>query len=247
MATVECEVTTLAGSAVTLMVQLDWKVATLKEQVERETSLPCYLQVLSTGDSKLQDTDELRDVYTAQGSADGRICLFLGCMHVPDQLGQADVRRAWEAFRMHSTDYGDAIPQTNVRRVVRYSGLRLQDGRVEDVLGDLDSVSFADLLSVMEASDSSSRRISEEFVSEPYPFAKSDYPFAKPDVVSSSDDIPVIANARRRTRCSFFRRDKRKRAKSVRLSESTSSCTASSSEQCQEGSCASTHAQLLSL
>eukprot|EP00928_Gymnodinium_smaydae_P058272 TRINITY_DN4148_c0_g1_i2.p1 TRINITY_DN4148_c0_g1~~TRINITY_DN4148_c0_g1_i2.p1 ORF type:complete len:259 (+),score=12.00 TRINITY_DN4148_c0_g1_i2:48-824(+) len=249
---VECEVNTLAGGALTLMVQLDWKVAKLKERVEGETSLPYYLQILSTGDRIMHDTEELRDVYNEQSSANGRLCVFLACMHVPDQLGQTDVQRAWEAFRMHSTDYSDTIPQTSVFRVIHFSGLSTRGCRVEDMLGGLDPVSFTDLLSVMATvKDTSSRHALEEFVSEPYPFATSDYAFAQMDVVSSSDDIPVVANPRRSTRCFFLRKRRRKRTGSSRSSKSTRSFNASSSERCQDGSCARalprTHAHTISL
>eukprot|EP00928_Gymnodinium_smaydae_P011079 TRINITY_DN14138_c0_g1_i3.p1 TRINITY_DN14138_c0_g1~~TRINITY_DN14138_c0_g1_i3.p1 ORF type:complete len:271 (+),score=33.79 TRINITY_DN14138_c0_g1_i3:141-953(+) len=149
ISTVDCELQVLHGSACTLTVQLDWTVATLKEQIEDAMQVPCYLQVLSDTNRKLLNKDKLRDVYVAQDSVETCLSLFLCYLEPPSQLGQAEVQRAWEAFRLYSTDYGDTIPPISLPEVMRYLQLQAGEGDVEDILIDREKVSFAEVLSVM--------------------------------------------------------------------------------------------------
>eukprot|EP00928_Gymnodinium_smaydae_P086604 TRINITY_DN7088_c0_g1_i1.p1 TRINITY_DN7088_c0_g1~~TRINITY_DN7088_c0_g1_i1.p1 ORF type:complete len:264 (+),score=21.43 TRINITY_DN7088_c0_g1_i1:34-825(+) len=228
----ECELHTLAGSVFTFMVQYDWNVETLKEQVELETTIPCYLQVLSTSDRRLLNIDRLRDLFDSQGFGDGRFCLHLAFLDVPDQLGQAVVQRAWDVFRIHSTDCGDTIPQSGLLEVIRY----LYGCRVEDMLVDHERVSFADVLSVIASTEKdvfASVRLApemlEEFVSERYPFATSDFSRRSAHVLEAwNARIAEWHSRRRRGTC------RRARAKCSAPSQGASSRNSSSKELREE-------------
>eukprot|EP00928_Gymnodinium_smaydae_P058273 TRINITY_DN4148_c0_g2_i1.p1 TRINITY_DN4148_c0_g2~~TRINITY_DN4148_c0_g2_i1.p1 ORF type:complete len:273 (+),score=24.01 TRINITY_DN4148_c0_g2_i1:55-819(+) len=146
---VECEIQILSGNTFTLTVQLDWTVATLKERIEYEMSVPSYSQVLSDTNRKLPNKESLRDVHLAQGSLGTCLCLFLRCLEIPSQLGTAEVQCAWEAFRMHSTDYGDTISQIHVSGVMRYVQMRASYESAKHLLVDRELMSFADVLAVL--------------------------------------------------------------------------------------------------
>eukprot|EP00928_Gymnodinium_smaydae_P086605 TRINITY_DN7088_c0_g1_i3.p1 TRINITY_DN7088_c0_g1~~TRINITY_DN7088_c0_g1_i3.p1 ORF type:complete len:265 (+),score=13.72 TRINITY_DN7088_c0_g1_i3:34-828(+) len=225
----ECELHTLAGSVFTFMVQYDWNVETLKEQVELETTIPCYLQVLSTSDRRLLNIDRLRDLFDSQGFGDGRFCLHLAFLDVPDQLGQAVVQRAWDVFRIHSTDCGDTIPQSSLLEVIRNLGTCTHGCQVEDVLVDHERVSFADVLSVIatikEDASASARRAPEEFVSERYPFAKSGFPRRSYVLLAIWNAWSMERKSRRRSRGG-----RRTRAESSAPSQGANSRNGSSKE-----------------
>eukprot|EP00928_Gymnodinium_smaydae_P071308 TRINITY_DN54933_c0_g1_i1.p1 TRINITY_DN54933_c0_g1~~TRINITY_DN54933_c0_g1_i1.p1 ORF type:complete len:253 (+),score=18.52 TRINITY_DN54933_c0_g1_i1:63-821(+) len=153
---VECELHVLCGVACTLVVQLDWTVATLKERIDDELSYPCYSQVLSDTDGILLNAEKLRDTYRRQDVVGSRFCLFLARIEVPRQLGKTQVQRAWEAFRINSTDCGDTIPQANVARVLQYMGIRTPYRQVEDMRFDNDHISFVNMLSSLTTRDATS-------------------------------------------------------------------------------------------
>eukprot|EP00928_Gymnodinium_smaydae_P060877 TRINITY_DN4476_c0_g2_i2.p1 TRINITY_DN4476_c0_g2~~TRINITY_DN4476_c0_g2_i2.p1 ORF type:complete len:253 (-),score=14.62 TRINITY_DN4476_c0_g2_i2:239-997(-) len=150
---VECEVHVLCGTACRFPVELDWTVATLKEKIDEELSYPCYAQVLSDANRILLNAEKLRDIYPGQDVIRSRISIFLAFIEVPSQLGQAQVQRAWEAFRLHSTDYGDTIPGTSFVRVLQYAGIGIPDSAVEDMRVDCKHMSFVNVLSFLAARD----------------------------------------------------------------------------------------------
>eukprot|EP00928_Gymnodinium_smaydae_P086607 TRINITY_DN7088_c0_g2_i1.p1 TRINITY_DN7088_c0_g2~~TRINITY_DN7088_c0_g2_i1.p1 ORF type:complete len:267 (+),score=18.21 TRINITY_DN7088_c0_g2_i1:34-834(+) len=247
----ECELHTLAGSVFTFMVQYDWNVETLKERVEWETKFPRFLQVLSTSDRKLLNTDELRDVFDAQGFSDGRLCLCLAFLDVPDQLQRADVQRAWDAFCIRSTDCGDTIPQSKLLEVIRYVDTGANSCQVEDVLVDHERVSFTDVLSVIATIKDASATVKhapeelEEFVSERYPFAKSDFPRRSSLLLATWNAWSMERPSRRRSR-----RGRRTRARSAAPAQGASSRSGSRIEPRAEsvrGIIRSSHAFRLSL
>eukprot|EP00928_Gymnodinium_smaydae_P092232 TRINITY_DN76047_c1_g1_i1.p1 TRINITY_DN76047_c1_g1~~TRINITY_DN76047_c1_g1_i1.p1 ORF type:complete len:261 (-),score=28.23 TRINITY_DN76047_c1_g1_i1:91-873(-) len=145
---VECELLDISGRRFTLTVQLHWDVATLKEHIERDTGFPFCLQVLSDKKKRLLNGDILRAVYF-ESFGDSRFCLFLMCLSFPSQLLQADVQRAWEAFRIHSTDYGDTIPRASLPGVMRYVDLPPCCYQLSDVPTNREWISFDDVISVM--------------------------------------------------------------------------------------------------
>eukprot|EP00928_Gymnodinium_smaydae_P063246 TRINITY_DN46897_c0_g1_i1.p1 TRINITY_DN46897_c0_g1~~TRINITY_DN46897_c0_g1_i1.p1 ORF type:complete len:245 (+),score=26.88 TRINITY_DN46897_c0_g1_i1:57-737(+) len=148
---VECELHVMTGDVYRLTVHLGWDVATLKEQIEYEFGYPCCSQVLSDDSKKLLSRDRLCDMYTLQGVVDSPPKLFLTCLDVPNQLEEAEVRRAWDAFRIHSRDYGETVSGESVEGVLRYLALDFSECKVNDLLADREDISFADALSIIAA------------------------------------------------------------------------------------------------
>eukprot|EP00928_Gymnodinium_smaydae_P065522 TRINITY_DN48643_c0_g1_i1.p1 TRINITY_DN48643_c0_g1~~TRINITY_DN48643_c0_g1_i1.p1 ORF type:complete len:268 (+),score=30.93 TRINITY_DN48643_c0_g1_i1:54-857(+) len=149
MSIVECDIQDLSGRTFTVTVQLDWDVATLKQQIENVTSFPRYLQELSNDNDILLNGDKLREVFSAQSFVDSRFCLFLKYLEIPSGLTQTEVQRAGEAFRIHSTEYGDTIPRSNLVGLIRYVELDTRGDQVKTTLADMEWMSFANVLSVM--------------------------------------------------------------------------------------------------
>eukprot|EP00928_Gymnodinium_smaydae_P054450 TRINITY_DN3820_c2_g1_i1.p1 TRINITY_DN3820_c2_g1~~TRINITY_DN3820_c2_g1_i1.p1 ORF type:complete len:244 (-),score=36.98 TRINITY_DN3820_c2_g1_i1:19-750(-) len=191
MSAVECELQCLDGSEFTLTAQLEWDVATLKERIEQAISVPSCLQVLSDNKGKLLNKVTLREVCFANNCVASRLFLFLTCMDVPSQLSQAEVQRAWEAFRIHSTDYGDTIPQASLARVLHYQDMDIRGCQVEKRLADFEFVSFADVLSVTAAvNDASSATASEEVVAEE--IAAERRSFDEPDFAVADETLAAL-------------------------------------------------------
>eukprot|EP00928_Gymnodinium_smaydae_P060881 TRINITY_DN4476_c0_g3_i4.p1 TRINITY_DN4476_c0_g3~~TRINITY_DN4476_c0_g3_i4.p1 ORF type:complete len:254 (-),score=28.88 TRINITY_DN4476_c0_g3_i4:246-1007(-) len=147
---IECEVHALCGLACAFVVQLDWTIATLKEMIDDEWGYQCYAQVLSDTNRILLNAEKLCDIYRRQDVIGSRFRIFLALIEVPSQLDQAQVQSAWEAFRIHSTDYGDTIPRARLAQVIQYTGMRFpDDGPVEDLRVDNETMSFVNLLSFL--------------------------------------------------------------------------------------------------
>eukprot|EP00928_Gymnodinium_smaydae_P065574 TRINITY_DN4868_c0_g2_i1.p1 TRINITY_DN4868_c0_g2~~TRINITY_DN4868_c0_g2_i1.p1 ORF type:complete len:280 (-),score=25.02 TRINITY_DN4868_c0_g2_i1:329-1117(-) len=194
---IDCELTILNGSTCTLRVQLHWTVATLKERIADEMHVPCYSQsasssqLLSDSSRKLLNEDTLLDVYSAQDCVGTCLPLFLCLLEPPSQLGPTELQRAWEAFRMYSTDYGDTIPQSNLPGVLRYLHIPDVGKYVKAMMVDREEISFADVLSVMTAWKDAS------FKNEPKEFDEDDcYFFDMEDVCKRDEqhhDAPNVA------------------------------------------------------
>eukprot|EP00928_Gymnodinium_smaydae_P018516 TRINITY_DN17045_c1_g1_i1.p1 TRINITY_DN17045_c1_g1~~TRINITY_DN17045_c1_g1_i1.p1 ORF type:complete len:255 (+),score=38.97 TRINITY_DN17045_c1_g1_i1:200-964(+) len=181
---VECELSVMTGDVYTLTVQLDWDVATLKEQIETELGYSCCLQVLSDDNKKLLSRDILRDVYSAQGVVDSYLRLFLTCLDVPSQLKRAEIQRAWEAFRIHSTDYGETIAPESLVGVIRYSELSASDSQVENLLLDDGPLSFVDVLSIMKTiKEASAAKAADYLVEDCFCFTE----------LQDADDLYVVS------------------------------------------------------
>eukprot|EP00928_Gymnodinium_smaydae_P049238 TRINITY_DN33034_c0_g1_i1.p1 TRINITY_DN33034_c0_g1~~TRINITY_DN33034_c0_g1_i1.p1 ORF type:complete len:258 (+),score=21.03 TRINITY_DN33034_c0_g1_i1:62-835(+) len=186
--TVECELQMFDGNTFTLTVQLDWTVATLKERIEHEMHLPCYSQVLADSNRKLLSRDELRDVYSAQDSVGTCLCLFLSCLEIPSQLGEAEVQHAWEGFRMHSTDFGDTMTHIALPGVMRYVQMSVVDDLKKKGLAHHEWMSFVDVLSVMAA-------WKDVFAQgRPREFAEDDCYFFEEESAIDQTDIPSITS-----------------------------------------------------
>eukprot|EP00928_Gymnodinium_smaydae_P054448 TRINITY_DN3820_c0_g2_i1.p1 TRINITY_DN3820_c0_g2~~TRINITY_DN3820_c0_g2_i1.p1 ORF type:complete len:258 (-),score=30.73 TRINITY_DN3820_c0_g2_i1:144-917(-) len=169
---VECELQVMTGDVRTLTVHLDWDVAALKEQIEYELGYSSWLQVLSNDHKKLEDRDRLRDVYAAQCGDDFPLQLFLTFLHVPGQLEEGEVRRVWEAFRIHSADHGDTVTRESVDGVMRYLALHYSDCQVNDLTVDRERISFVELLSIANTiKDTSAAKAAEDLVEDRFCFA----------------------------------------------------------------------------
>eukprot|EP00928_Gymnodinium_smaydae_P097226 TRINITY_DN8756_c0_g2_i1.p1 TRINITY_DN8756_c0_g2~~TRINITY_DN8756_c0_g2_i1.p1 ORF type:complete len:260 (+),score=22.10 TRINITY_DN8756_c0_g2_i1:62-841(+) len=153
---VECELNVLCGLACTFVVQLEWTIATLKERIDDELGYPCYSLVLSDSDRVLRNAEKLRDVYRRQGENGSRFLLFVAFIDVPSQLEPTQVRLAWDAFRIYSTDYGDTVPWADFGRVMRYLCTGTPHSQVENLGANEEHICFADVLSFLTTSDDTS-------------------------------------------------------------------------------------------
>eukprot|EP00928_Gymnodinium_smaydae_P065573 TRINITY_DN4868_c0_g1_i1.p1 TRINITY_DN4868_c0_g1~~TRINITY_DN4868_c0_g1_i1.p1 ORF type:complete len:255 (-),score=31.21 TRINITY_DN4868_c0_g1_i1:107-871(-) len=200
--TIDCELRILDGSTCTFTVQLDWTVATLKEHIEDEVHVPCYSQMLSDASRRLRNKEKLRDVYLAQGCVGACLPLFLCFLEPPSRLRPEEVQRAWEAFRVYSTDYGDTIPRSNLSQVMRYLQIQVDDSHVKGTIVDLEDISFEDVLSVMATLKDASIK------NEPKEFVEDDCYFFEIEDVCKRDEqqhdapnvVALIESVRRRQR-----------------------------------------------
>eukprot|EP00928_Gymnodinium_smaydae_P047974 TRINITY_DN32033_c0_g1_i1.p1 TRINITY_DN32033_c0_g1~~TRINITY_DN32033_c0_g1_i1.p1 ORF type:complete len:233 (-),score=23.95 TRINITY_DN32033_c0_g1_i1:98-796(-) len=140
----ECEFLTLDGHTFSLSVQLNWTVARLKHEIKDLAGIPCYAQIISDADGRLQNKSLLRDAFMKQGCGDSRFSLFLqrvdyGAQY---QLSESQVQRVWEVFHINSHDCGDTIPWSSLRGVCRYLNCHMDE--LEP--GDCGQLSFDTLL-----------------------------------------------------------------------------------------------------
>eukprot|EP00928_Gymnodinium_smaydae_P000531 TRINITY_DN10202_c0_g1_i1.p1 TRINITY_DN10202_c0_g1~~TRINITY_DN10202_c0_g1_i1.p1 ORF type:complete len:291 (+),score=27.17 TRINITY_DN10202_c0_g1_i1:115-873(+) len=145
----ECSIVSLKGDACTLTVQQKWSVARLKECIEDEMGIPCYMQVLSDADRKLRNMDVIYELWSAQHCVGARPSLFLLCENIPDNFSYVEAQRVWEAFRISSADLGDTINKTDLPDVFRFIGYSAYDFQLEALSTKSESLSFVDVLSLI--------------------------------------------------------------------------------------------------
>eukprot|EP00928_Gymnodinium_smaydae_P000532 TRINITY_DN10202_c0_g2_i1.p1 TRINITY_DN10202_c0_g2~~TRINITY_DN10202_c0_g2_i1.p1 ORF type:complete len:269 (+),score=39.09 TRINITY_DN10202_c0_g2_i1:39-845(+) len=145
----ECSIVSLKGDACTLTVQRTWSVARLKESIEDEMGIPCYLQVLSDANRKLRNIDVLYDVWSAQNFVGARLSLFVLCADIPEHFSRAEAQRVWEAFRISSADLGDTVNKTDLIYVFRFSGCSAYEFQLKALSVKSELLSFVDVLSLI--------------------------------------------------------------------------------------------------
>eukprot|EP00928_Gymnodinium_smaydae_P054796 TRINITY_DN38504_c0_g1_i1.p1 TRINITY_DN38504_c0_g1~~TRINITY_DN38504_c0_g1_i1.p1 ORF type:complete len:245 (-),score=38.65 TRINITY_DN38504_c0_g1_i1:190-894(-) len=145
--TCQCDVSMPSGFSVALTVQLHWTVAVVKDRLEEAAGVPCYEQLLVCGTRTLLNNDVLLDVNQERSSLGERISMLLVRIDLPQELAEADVQRAWELFRIYSTDGGETICRSHFESVMGFMELPRHGGDVEPTFpGSKTQLSFVDVL-----------------------------------------------------------------------------------------------------